>query len=129
MANLQTFHPPVLCTSLFPKWPGVLLLPCRSCKKDQAVASVQASAVPYCPVPRHTWPGLKAGCTALQMLREQEMVNKGGAAYQRLTWDALRKSINGLVNKVNAENIRLLLPEIFAEVGHAPSPTSLACTL
>eukprot|EP00891_Asterochloris_glomerata_P000573 jgi/Astpho2/573/e_gw1.00013.9.1_t len=50
-----------------------------------------------------------------QMLREQEMLNKGGAAYQRLTWDALRKSINGLVNKVNAENIRLLLPEIFAE--------------
>ena len=47
------------------------------------------------------------------------MLNKGGAAYQRLTWDALRKSINGLVNKVNAENIRLLLPEIFGEVGRA----------
>ena len=57
------------------------------------------------------------------------MLNKGGAAYQRLTWDALRKSINGLVNKVNAENIRLLLPEIFAEVGHALKPASLASLL
>lgn len=26
--------------------------------------------------------------------------NKSGEAYQRVTWDALKKSINGLVNKV-----------------------------
>ncbi|CAN7085887.1 unnamed protein product [Brassica oleracea var. botrytis] len=35
--------------------------------------------------------------------------------YQRLTWDALRKSINGLVNKVNASNIKNIIPELFAE--------------
>ncbi|KAF7152140.1 hypothetical protein RHSIM_Rhsim01G0194600 [Rhododendron simsii] len=35
--------------------------------------------------------------------------------YQRLTWDALRKSINGLVNKVNATNIKNIIPELFAE--------------
>lgn len=39
--------------------------------------------------------------------------------YQRMTWDALRKSINGLVNKVNASNIKHILPEVFAEVGAA----------
>ncbi|KAL9156326.1 hypothetical protein ABFS82_09G068200 [Erythranthe guttata] len=35
--------------------------------------------------------------------------------YQRLTWDALRKSINGLVNKVNAANIKNIIPELFGE--------------
>ncbi|XP_074375336.1 pre-mRNA-splicing factor cwc22-like [Apium graveolens] len=35
--------------------------------------------------------------------------------YQRLTWDALRKSINGLVNKVNATNIKNIVPELFSE--------------
>ena len=49
-----------------------------------------------------------------QMLREQQ--DKSSPAYQRLTWDALRKSINGLVNKVNASNIKHILPEIFSEV-------------
>ena len=28
--------------------------------------------------------------------------DKASVEYQRLTWDALRKSINGLVNKVSA---------------------------
>ena len=33
-----------------------------------------------------------------------------------MTWDALRKSINGLVNKINASNIKHILPEVFNEV-------------
>ena len=32
-----------------------------------------------------------------------------------MTWDALKKSINGLVNKVNASNIKNILPELFTE--------------
>jgi len=48
-----------------------------------------------------------------QMMKEVE--DKTGAEYQRLTWDALKKSINGLVNKVNAANIKDILPEIFSE--------------
>jgi pre-mRNA-splicing factor CWC22 len=48
-----------------------------------------------------------------QMMREVD--DKASPAYQRLTWDALRKSINGLVNKVNAANIKHLLPELFGE--------------
>jgi hypothetical protein len=31
-----------------------------------------------------------------------DAADKEGAQYQRLTWDALRKSINGLVNKARA---------------------------
>ncbi|SPQ97391.1 unnamed protein product (mitochondrion) [Plasmodiophora brassicae] len=35
--------------------------------------------------------------------------------YQRAAWDALRKSINGLVNKVNTSNIANIVAELFAE--------------
>lgn len=48
-----------------------------------------------------------------RMLNQVE--DKTSVEYQRLTWDALRKSINGLVNKVNATNIKNIIPELFAE--------------
>lgn len=48
-----------------------------------------------------------------RMMKEVE--DKSSVEYQRMTWDALRKSINGLVNKVNATNIKNIIPELFAE--------------
>ncbi|KAK7333683.1 hypothetical protein VNO80_30460 [Phaseolus coccineus] len=45
----------------------------------------------------------------------KEVQDKSSVEYQRLTWDALRKSINGLVNKVNATNIKNVIPELFWE--------------
>ncbi|CAL0309579.1 unnamed protein product [Lupinus luteus] len=48
-----------------------------------------------------------------RMMKQVE--DKSSVEYQRLTWDALRKSINGLVNKVNATNIKNIIPELFAE--------------
>ncbi|CAM8892905.1 unnamed protein product [Rhodiola kirilowii] len=48
-----------------------------------------------------------------RMMKEVE--DKSSIEYQRLTWDALRKSINGLVNKANATNIKNIIPELFAE--------------
>ncbi|KAL6553732.1 hypothetical protein OROMI_019405 [Orobanche minor] len=45
----------------------------------------------------------------------KEVEDKSSVEYQRLTWDALRKSINGLVNKVDATNIKSIIPELFAE--------------
>lgn len=36
---------------------------------------------------------------------QKEIDDKTSAEYQRQTWEALRKSINGLVNKVNAPRI------------------------
>jgi len=45
----------------------------------------------------------------------KECTDKSGKEYQRLTWDALKKSLNGIVNKVNASNIREMLPELFSE--------------
>ncbi|XP_016475883.1 uncharacterized protein LOC107797498 [Nicotiana tabacum] len=35
--------------------------------------------------------------------------------YERMSWDALRKSINGLMNKVNAVNVKNVIPELFSE--------------
>jgi len=34
---------------------------------------------------------------------------------QRITWEALRKSINGLINKINVANIKNIVPELFQE--------------
>lgn len=45
-----------------------------------------------------------------RMMKEVE--DKGSVEYQRMTWDALRKSINGSVNKVNATNIKNIIPEL-----------------
>ncbi|GAA6037148.1 hypothetical protein JCM8097_008759 [Rhodosporidiobolus ruineniae] len=49
------------------------------------------------------------------MMAEQESQSKESEEYQRLTWEALRKSINGLINKVNTANIKLIIPELFGE--------------
>jgi len=39
----------------------------------------------------------------------------GDEAEQKLTWDALKKSLNGAVNKVNRANVKEILPELFQE--------------
>jgi pre-mRNA-splicing factor CWC22 len=44
-----------------------------------------------------------------------DVKDKSSADYQRMTWDALRKSINALVNKANTSNIKNILPELFGE--------------
>ncbi|KAI8573158.1 hypothetical protein RHMOL_Rhmol01G0256900 [Rhododendron molle] len=49
-----------------------------------------------------------------RILKDVE-ADRSSVEYQRLSWDALRKSINGLVNKVNATNIKNIIPELFAE--------------
>ncbi|KAM0792432.1 pre-mRNA-splicing factor cwc22 [Microbotryomycetes sp. NB124-2] len=49
------------------------------------------------------------------MLEDQETQDPAGQEYQRLTWEALRKSLNGLINKVNVSNIKLIVPELFGE--------------
>jgi len=45
-------------------------------------------------------------------MAEQEQEDKEGEAFQRMSWEALKKSINGLINKVNVANIKLLVPEV-----------------
>ena len=35
--------------------------------------------------------------------------------YQRMTWEALKKAINGLINKVNVSNIKSIVVDILGE--------------
>lgn len=68
----------------------------------------------------------------LRAMQAEAAKDKMSAEYQRLSWDALRKSINGLINKVspaywnfplsilnrsqvNISNIKHVIPELFGE--------------
>ncbi|KAI0736821.1 MIF4G-domain-containing protein [Fomitopsis betulina] len=51
----------------------------------------------------------------LRALQEAASKDKASAEYQRLSWDALRKSITGIVNRVNVANIKHIVPELFQE--------------
>jgi pre-mRNA-splicing factor CWC22 len=41
--------------------------------------------------------------------------NESSELYQRMTWEALKKSLNGLINKVNASNLKNIIVELFSE--------------
>ena len=45
----------------------------------------------------------------------QKAAGKSSQENQRMSWEALRKSINGLINKVNVANIKHIIPEMFQE--------------
>lgn len=51
----------------------------------------------------------------LRALQEEAAKDKTSPEYQRLSWDALRKSITGIVNRVNIVNIKQIVPELFNE--------------
>ena len=51
-----------------------------------------------------------------RLAQYQNQINdKSSIEYQQITWDALRKSINGLINKVNVSNIMHIIPELINE--------------
>ncbi|EIW71737.1 hypothetical protein TREMEDRAFT_38044 [Tremella mesenterica DSM 1558] len=51
----------------------------------------------------------------LRAMQADAAKDKTSSEYQRMSWDALRKSINGLINKVNVSNIKHVVPELFGE--------------
>ncbi|GAO48250.1 hypothetical protein G7K_2430-t1 [Saitoella complicata NRRL Y-17804] len=46
---------------------------------------------------------------------QAQFTDKNTKEYQRMHWEALKKSINGLINKVNTSNIKMIIPELFGE--------------
>ncbi|KAJ9573874.1 hypothetical protein L9F63_008734 [Diploptera punctata] len=50
----------------------------------------------------------------LRMMQDQ-ITDKSSVAYQRLAWEALKKSIHGHINKVNTANIRIIVRELLKE--------------
>jgi pre-mRNA-splicing factor CWC22 len=51
----------------------------------------------------------------LRALQAAAAQDRSSAEFQRLSWDALRKSITGIVNRVNVGNIKHVVPELFSE--------------
>ncbi|PKS06845.1 hypothetical protein jhhlp_006921 [Lomentospora prolificans] len=52
---------------------------------------------------------------ALQAQIQQDTSAEGARLKQKLHWEALKKSITGIINKVNLGNIKSLVPELFEE--------------
>jgi pre-mRNA-splicing factor CWC22 len=48
-------------------------------------------------------------------MMQKEIKDKNSKEYQKLTWDALKKSINGLINKVSVANVKNIITELFQE--------------
>ncbi|XP_044019983.1 pre-mRNA-splicing factor CWC22 homolog [Aphidius gifuensis] len=48
-------------------------------------------------------------------LMQSHINDKSGAAFQRISWEALKKSIHGHINKVNTSNIGLIVRELLRE--------------
>jgi pre-mRNA-splicing factor CWC22 len=46
---------------------------------------------------------------------QAQITDQTSKEFQRMAWDALKKSINGLINKVNISNIKYIVPELFGE--------------
>ncbi|KAL1630775.1 pre-mRNA-splicing factor cwc22 [Diplodia seriata] len=46
---------------------------------------------------------------------QAQITDKTSKEYQRMAWEALKKSVNGLINKVNVSNIKFIVPELFNE--------------
>lgn len=48
-------------------------------------------------------------------MMQAEITDKASAAYQRIAWEALKKSIHGYINKVNVDNIGIITRELLKE--------------
>lgn len=48
-------------------------------------------------------------------MMQAEITDKSSAAYQRIAWEALKKSIHGFINKINVGNIGLITKELLRE--------------
>uniref|UniRef100_A0A1B0C9A9 MI domain-containing protein n=1 Tax=Lutzomyia longipalpis TaxID=7200 RepID=A0A1B0C9A9_LUTLO len=48
-------------------------------------------------------------------MMQAEITDKSSAAYQRIAWEALKKSIHGYINKVNVDNIGIITRELLKE--------------
>eukprot|EP01133_Synstelium_polycarpum_P000237 gene237-287_t len=48
-------------------------------------------------------------------MMQKQVTDKSSVEYQRMEWDALKKSLNGLINKVSTSNIKNIAVEMFGE--------------
>lgn len=48
-------------------------------------------------------------------MMQAEITDKSSTAYQRIAWEALKKSVHGYINKVNTSNIAIIAKELLHE--------------
>ena len=48
-------------------------------------------------------------------MMQAEITDKASEAYQRISWEALKKSIHGFINKINVDNIGIVTRELLKE--------------
>lgn len=48
-------------------------------------------------------------------MMQASITDKSSVAYQRIAWEALKKSIHGFINKINVDNIGLITRELLGE--------------
>lgn len=71
--------------------------------------------------PKLAMPNSRAGGVYIPPWKMEKMMNeikskdKNSKEYQKYMWEQLRKSINGLINKVNVSNIQNIILELFNE--------------
>ncbi|OAL56563.1 MIF4G-domain-containing protein [Pyrenochaeta sp. DS3sAY3a] len=46
---------------------------------------------------------------------QKQITDQKSPEFQRMAWEALKKSIQGLINKTNTANIKMIVPELFSE--------------
>eukprot|EP01116_Phalansterium_solitarium_P008837 TRINITY_DN22803_c0_g1_i1.p1 TRINITY_DN22803_c0_g1~~TRINITY_DN22803_c0_g1_i1.p1 ORF type:complete len:774 (+),score=201.26 TRINITY_DN22803_c0_g1_i1:78-2399(+) len=76
--------------------------------------AADSSAAPAAPAKETKTGGVYIPPFKLAMM-QKEIQDKSSPEYQRMTWEALKKSINGIINKVSIANIKNLIPELFYE--------------
>lgn len=52
---------------------------------------------------------------AMLKLMQASITDKASTEYQRISWEALKKSIHGLINKVNRTNIDKIIRQLLKE--------------
>jgi pre-mRNA-splicing factor CWC22 len=87
----------------------------KSEKPKDAVATQEEAKAEFAKLIGSRSGGVYMPPARLRALQAAASSDKSSPEYQRLSWDALRKSITGIVNRVNITNIKQIVPELFSE--------------
>jgi pre-mRNA-splicing factor CWC22 len=89
---------------------------------NKADTSIKSSIVPNQEIETNIFASSRAGgiyIPPFKLMRAYKEINerndKTATDYQRMMWEMLRKSINGIINKVNTSNIQNVIYELFNE--------------
>ncbi|CAF2736740.1 unnamed protein product [Rotaria sp. Silwood2] len=87
---------------------------------DEEEGEVRSKTTSNAP-PKQTTPAAPPRTGGLYMppaklrLLQASLTDKSTPEYQRIAWEALKKTINGRVNKVNTSNLALIIRELFKD--------------